>query len=266
MNDEQSMTKEVVSSLQYQSDSRSEQLIDQVIYLSNNFTRIIHTSELDVYTKLCLSRNGTGNRWANKKFNYTVIYSNGMTKLYSEYEDDTIPEYKLNEFLQMYYGNTQGIIGIYVHSRKQYNKVRPIRKDILEIIKSKSCVVCGTNSSIICDHKNDLYNDNRVLNGITQRVEDFQPLCNHCNLRKRQICKQEKIENKIYSAKKMERYQQYLFEFPWEKKAFDIDDSFCKHDTYWYDPVEFERKIYTYLYYIIPTINELKNGCIKYIS
>ena len=31
------------------------------------------------------------------------------------------------------------------------------------------------------------------------------------------------------------------FEFTWEKKEFDIKDKDCKKNTYWYDPIEFNR-------------------------
>jgi hypothetical protein len=149
------------------------------------------------------------------------------------------------------------------------NKDRILDKEEAEIIKKflekikkeiikNSCVICGTNTDIICDHKNDLYNDIRVLNTSTQELNDFQPLCNHCNLQKRQICKNEEKTQRIYSAKNIIRYKKYNFEFPWEKKIFDKNDINCKKDTYWFDPVEFENKIYCYLSYVIPILNEIK--------
>jgi hypothetical protein len=110
----------------------------------------------------------------------------------------------------------------------------------------------------VCDHKNDLYNDARVLDVETQRLDDFQPLCNHCNLQKRQVCKNEELSEKLYSAKNIARYRQYEFEFPWEKKAYDKGLPSCKADTFWYDPVEFDRKIYCYVTLIIPLVRELK--------
>jgi hypothetical protein len=121
-----------------------------------------------------------------------------------------------------------------------------------------SCVVCGT-SKTICDHKNDLYNDSRVLSVKTQKKTDFQPLCNHCNLQKRQICKIEEQTKKLFSAKNIQTYKVYPFVFPWEKKAFNKNDIYCKNDTYWFDPVEFNKKIYYYSVYIIPVINEIKH-------
>jgi hypothetical protein len=232
---------------------------DMVIQATNNFTKILSINEIkEKYPKLhWKGGNGVGDRFANKKFNYTVIYSNKKIKKYSENEDDLIPNDLLDEFMSNNQGS--GIIGIYVHSKK-INKIndRPIRKDILKKIKENNCVICGSTCEIICDHKNDLYNDIRVLNTNTQMIDDFQSLCNHCNLQKRQICKTEKFNEKIYSAKNIPQFSFYNFDFPWEKKVFDKNDVNCKVDTYWYDPIEFNYKINKYLLYVIPIINEIK--------
>ena len=156
-----------------------------------------------------------------------------------------------------------GIIGVFVFSKKhEKNQNRDITEIIRKEITSKSCVICGSKSDMACDHKNDLYNDERVLDSKTQNIDDFQPLCNHCNLQKRQVCKQETQTQKIYSAKNIARYQQYSFEFPWERKVFDKTDIYCKNDTYWFDPVEFDKKIYCYMSYVIPIVNEIKRKLI----
>jgi len=229
-----------------------------VINLTENFTKILSIDEIKKYPELYRDgKNGVGDRWANKKFNYSFIYSNKNkhTKNYSE-NDDEIPPEKLREFLESNKG--KGIIGIYVYSKRTNSQTRTICDKIKKEIIKNSCVICGTNTDIICDHKNDLYNDIRVLNTSTQELNDFQPLCNHCNLQKRQICKNEEKTQRIYSAKNIIRYKKYNFEFPWEKKIFDKNDINCKKDTYWFDPVEFENKIYCYLSYVIPILNEIK--------
>ncbi len=238
--------------------------IELVRYVTNNFTKILSTIEIkEKYKKeLYWGGNGVGNRWANSKLNYSVIFSNNRTKTYSENDNDQIPNNILNNFLQDCSGS--GIIGIYVHSIRKNKSYRLIRKDIQTAITSLNCVICGTQNTI-CDHKNDLYNDKRVINLNTQLIDDFQLLCNHCNLQKRQICKKEIELQKIYSAKNILRYKIYPFEFPWEKKAFDKNDINCKKSTYWYDPVEFDRKIFYYSIYLIPMLNEIKNK-IKLIS
>jgi len=232
-------------------------IIDElVIQATSHFTKIVSTKEIiEKYKELYWGGNGVGDRFANKKFNYSVIYSKKQPSLYSENDDDKIPTDILNEFLKTNKGT--GIIGIFVHSRRTNIQKRPISKNIHKEITSMSCVVCGTVNTI-CDHKNDLYNDVRVLNLDTQLIHDFQPLCNHCNLQKRQVCKTECLTGKIYSAKNIQRYKMYPFEFPWEKKVFDKNDVYCKNGTYWFDPVEFDRNIYCYSLYVIPIINAIK--------
>jgi hypothetical protein len=246
----------------------TESVEEMVIQATYNFTKILSTNEIkENYNKLYWGGNGVGDRWANKKFNYSVIYSKNSPSLCSENDDDEIPAELLSEFLNNNKG--VGIIGIFVHSKRTNIKTRPINKKIQKEITSLSCVVCGTHKTI-CDHKNDLYNDLCVLSLETQVISDFQPLCNHCNLQKRQVCKTEHETKKIYSAKNIQIYQSYKFEFPWEKKTFDKNDINCKNDTFWFDPVEFNKKIMKYVQYIIPIVNEInrkvKKDKLKLIS
>jgi hypothetical protein len=193
-----------------------------------------------------------------KKYSITQQYKiqNTKYKTYSENDDEQININYIKHFQQNNKG--RGIIGILVHSLKSKTTTRPISPNIKSFIKIQSCVVCGSNSDIICDHKNDMYNDERVLNIFTQKLEDFQPLCNHCNLQKRQIFKMEEQTGQVFSAKNIQRYKCYLFEFPWEKKVFDKNDINCKNGTYWFDPVEFDKNIYYYSVGVIPIINEIK--------
>ena len=237
-----------------------ENIEEQVVFLSNNFTQIINRNELHNYPSLNWGQNGIGDRWAGKKFNYTVIYGNKRFKHYCENIDTTVQTHIIENFFSVntFDKKKNSVVGIYVHSKRTNIDTRPIRSDISKKIVSNNCVLCGSNSSVVCDHKNDLYNDHRVLSSKTQQISDFQPLCNHCNLQKRQICKDEIKNCVIYSAKNIQRYKMYRFEFPWEKKVFDTSDINCKNDTYWYDPVEFDNKIYCYSLYVIPIINEIK--------
>jgi len=233
--------------------------------LSGGFTNIISKTDLDKHNLGWAGGNGIGSRWRGGYYNYQPVYgteqknSNGC--IYSEDLDDVIPAIVLSEFLKKNKDSSKGIIGIYIFSiRAKTKSCRPIKEDIAKKVKIRDikCVQCGTSSTLVCDHKNDLYNDDRVLNINTQTESDFQLLCTHCNLQKRQICKEEKDVGKIYSAKEIKRYQEYRFEFPWEKKVFDQTDINCKTDTYWFDPVEFDSKIYRYVSYVLPIINEIK--------
>lgn len=231
-----------------------------VVRATENFTKIVSINEIkDKYMDLYWGGNGAGDRWANKRFNYTFIYSTKKTALYSENYDDIIPLETLNTFLQKNeFVGRAGIIGIFVHSKRTNKQQRPINNYISKQIKSLSCVVCGTRDTI-CDHKNDLYNDERVLSTKTQLISDFQPLCNHCNLQKRQICKTEEKNEKLFSAKNIQSYKSYEIEFPWEKKTYDKNDINCKNETYWFDPVQFNKNINLYLLYVYPIIKEIKH-------
>lgn len=232
---------------------------DIVLKLSNNFTEIIPRESLHEYSDIGLNwgNNGIGDRWANKKYNYSVVFGNGKYTTYSENEDDILSSIILQEFIGKS-SSTTGIQGIFVHSERTNITTRPIRTNIKKDIQNLSCVVCGSNSCIVCDHKNDLYNDTRVLNIHTQTNDDFQPLCNHCNLQKRQVCKKEKMTGILYSAKNIPQYSVYEFEFPWEKKAYDPTDIYTKTNTYWYDPKEFNRLLYLYQTITLPILTELK--------
>lgn len=120
---------------------------------------------------------------------------------------------------------------------------RPIRKDIKKTISELPCVVCGSKSSITCDHKNDLYNDKRVLNTTTQTLDDFQSLCNACNLRKRQVLIRTKSTGKRVGATMIPCLKAYGIDFIEGDEIYDPKDINAMRGTYWYDPVAFHKYI-----------------------
>lgn len=233
--------------------------------LSKDFTQVISRDECAKHTDLNWGNNGIGNRWCSGTFCYTAVYH----KRHKTYNDtchkvDDIDVKLLDKFRANFvkdHKRKQGIIGIFVHYVlcDEEKTKRPIRQDIAKKVKSQSCVNCGCTQALVCDHKNDFYNDKRVLNSKTQTIDDFQCLCTHCNLLKRQVCKDEKSNHKLHSAKLIPTYRVYDFEFPWEKKAFDLNDPDNKVDTYWYDPIEFTNKLVLYQTYTRPIILEIKH-------
>lgn len=124
-----------------------------------------------------------------------------------------------------------------------YGAQRPIRKDIHKFHKSQCCVVCGSSSDLVTDHKNDLYNDPRVLDASTQTREDFQCLCNHCNLQKRQVSKYSKEHGKRYGATNIPCLAMFGIDFISGDESFDPKDVNAMVGTYWYDPVAFMEAI-----------------------
>ena len=105
------------------------------------------------------------------------------------------------------------------------------------------CVACGSKSDLTTDHKNDLYNDPRVLDMKTQKREDFQCLCRHCNLLKRQICKKTKEEKKRYGATNIPGIAIFGVDFIEGDETFDINNPNAMVGTYWYDVVAFMEHI-----------------------
>lgn len=120
---------------------------------------------------------------------------------------------------------------------------RPIRKDIREHHITNGCVVCGSRSDLIIDHKNDLYNDQRVLKLDTQLISDFQCLCNHCNLQKRQVAKDTRKSGKRYKATNIKSLNTFGIDFISGDESFDPNDPNAMVGTYWYDPVAFMNEI-----------------------
>jgi len=121
---------------------------------------------------------------------------------------------------------------------------RPIDKNIHKHHKAIGCVVCGSKSDLVTDHKNDLYNDKRVLDIKTQRVDDFQCLCNHCNLQKRQTSKKSKETKKRYGATKIPSLAVFKIDFISGDETYDENDINAMVGTYWYDPIAFMKHIH----------------------
>jgi len=69
------------------------ELEELIIKLTDNYTKIIDIEIIKNNQKLYWGGNGVGNRWLNKKYNYSVIYSNKKIKNYSE---NITPTEKIN--------------------------------------------------------------------------------------------------------------------------------------------------------------------------
>lgn len=197
--------------------------------------------------------NGSGSRTKmTKMFVHTVIYGSRtepMTypKCYDEdFELDEeqkkmVEEYKQkrrNDGLKM----GQGVIGFIIHGvNNEESKKRPIRKDIKDHYKQSRCITCGTRKTI-CDHKNDLYNDPRVLCEKTQTNGDFQSLCNNCNLRKRAVSIKTVKENKRQPPPYTILAMNGGIEFISGDETFNPNDPNAMVGTYWYDPIAFGKQ------------------------
>lgn len=144
--------------------------------------------------------------------------------------------------------------GVSVHFIKFYglsqNPIcdQGIRLDIRNYIISLPCVVCRRTDGIECDHKNDLYkmNEPRLLRKDEQKLDDFQPLCKHCNDKKRSE-NSVKIKNIFEKTGKWKRqpspYPNAKFLPNTGGEYFDHQNPKWYIGTYWGDVAEFNRHL-----------------------
>ena len=160
-------------------------------------------------------RTGNGCNWARSD----------TSPLGKRYQISRIKLKRRIEFVQL--------IGIN-NKEKNHN----IRKDVLNEVSKKPCVVLAINQNIEVDHKNARYNDLKVMNPKTQNVDDFQPMSKAVNDAKRQHCKNCAKIGKRFDARVLG------FSVGWisgDENYIDSSDG-CV-GCYWYDPKKFHTEI-----------------------
>lgn len=196
------------------------------------------------YSSLKLGNGGSWCRFDSKVAKkYKLMTYNEFGKLRCSWEADNYEISKLNNEIKKLgvdFYNKNSILFIKLCGFQNLDCInRSVRSDIKNIIQSLPCVHCGTTSNIEVDHKNGLYNDKRVLNINTQRLEDFQPLCKHCNDLKRQTIKEMKNTGIRYPATKIPIIRKLGIKYTQGNENYDINDPNTMIGTYWYDPVDF---------------------------
>jgi hypothetical protein len=122
---------------------------------------------------------------------------------------------------------------------KDKTPTRPISESVRKELEGNPCAHTGfkgtTNNSMVIDHKNGRYDDERVLNVETQTPDDFQCLCNQANLQKRSDCLDcvktgNRFDAKMlgYSVSQIEGTEKY--------------EGTC-NGCYWADCIKFKQKI-----------------------
>lgn len=155
--------------------------------IKSGISRIVNINEfINEYNILKFGNGGSQCRKSsNKKLKIATCKKNGEINYLWNNINDTDKNIIKNEFYskcKIYNsGNNIQYIGIFGYINNN-NINHRIKKEILNFYKTKPCCVCNIKSNVICDHKNDLYNDPRVLNINTQTINDFQSLCISCNL------------------------------------------------------------------------------------
>ena len=128
--------------------------------------------------------------------------------------------------------------------KKEESFSQNIRFDIKEEIRKRKCVmlgICGTseNTIIEVDHKDGRKTDMRVSNMVSQRLEDFQPLCKAANDMKRQACKECKASGIRWDAKNIVGNP-----ISYYKGGAEYISSLGCIGCYLYDPVEYRKVVY----------------------
>ena len=227
-------------------------ITEKVKEITNNYKLILPIEEAKALKLHGGPGNGSGNRTKlSKLFINTVIYGSKREPFtypscyeelinISDYEI-IISEYKKKRIEKGLSSSNGGVIGFIIHSENLEGPTKsPIRSDIKKYYKKFPCITCGTKKTI-CDHKNDLYNDPRVLCLKTQKLEDFQPLCNNCNLRKRAVSIKTRKENKRQPPPPNIRC--LGIDYISGNETFDSNDPNTMVGTYWYDPLYFVQEV-----------------------
>lgn len=182
-----------------------------------------------------------------KKYKACILKSNNTKELYWTPTDEEEKEIEYDISLldkKKSSGNSIYMIKVYGVQDKSFSKT--IRADIRrKVLEKPVCVGCGcvNSKSIEIDHKNGLYNNPRVNNTTTQNIQDFQPLCRHCNDVKRQTIKDMKKTHKRYPATNIPHLKTYGIDFIEGDETYNPDDVNAMVGTYWYDPIKFHECI-----------------------
>lgn len=213
---------------------------------NTGISRFVNVAEfVGKYAEL---RFGNGGGWSRldgdfgRKHKVCVVKTNGKKRFSwntDENEENSI-DFELCNFK---FDKGTSIMLIKICGLQDLSSRRPIRKDIRDAFIGNPCVVCGTKSQIEIDHKNGLYNDPRVLESKTQTIDDFQPLCKHCNDQKRETCVWQKKENKRYPASMIPQLAIFGIDFVEGDDRFDETNVDALVGTYWYDPVDFMKQL-----------------------
>lgn len=226
------------------------QEIKQLTNEYNSILPIEKAMELGIHSG---PKNGLGDRTdIHKMYIITVVYASKrkpMTypKCYDEIIDldedqkRMIEEYK-NERRDNSLRMGGCVIGFIIHGdNDEESQKRPIREDIKKHYRSHPCITCGTRKTI-CDHKNGLYNDKKVLDTKTQTVDHFQSMCNNCNLRKRAVDLKTVKEKKRQPPPASYLIINAGIEFTQGDETFNPNDPDAMVGTYWYDPIAFAKE------------------------
>ena len=112
-----------------------------------------------------------------------------------------------------------------------------IDSSIVKALKDKTCVFSGCSCQIEIDHKNGRKNEDRVMTGENQTIDDFQPVHRSINLIKRGICNKCKETGIRFDA----RLLGYPLAVVYGEFAY-TEDVGCR-GCYYFDPIAFNNAV-----------------------
>lgn len=212
-------------------------------YISGDETRIVKIEELKEKGLAF----GNGGSWCRmdgtfaKTHNYVTRKGNGVLTYSWEPTDEERKQAELDfSVLESGRANTLTHIKVYGKKETPVGGTKSIRSDIKDFFKGKECVVCGNKHTEV-DHKNGLYNNPRVLTLETQTLEDFQPLCRHCNQQKRTSILEMKKTGIRHKATRIPSLAPLQTDYIQGDESYSPSNPDAMVGTYWYDPVAFHR-------------------------
>ena len=180
-------------------------------------------------TILDWGNNGVGSRFARGKLDYIVVYHNKNYKVYSFKNNNiTLEASEIHNFFKHNLIPNQGIVGIKIIGLRPKLDNRTIPQSVRNHYRNKCCVVCGTSTNLIIDHKDGFYKNKQ------SSIKDFQVLCNHCNLVKRQRYKENCKHTNSLSVRTIPHLEIFQELFP--------EDS--PNHSFWHDPCAYTQRIY----------------------
>lgn len=130
-----------------------------------------------------------------------------------------------------------GIDRIRLNGKRDESSSQHIKAEIKRVIKSRRCVILGTSNPEV-DHKNGMKNEDRVMQNLDQRLDDFQPLSKAANDAKRQFCKECRRTGIRYDAKQLGYPMSY-----YKGGAKHNNEKNACEGCFWYDPIEFRKHL-----------------------
>ena len=223
----------------------------------SNYDSVTETSnivDLESKDSKDLRTGGNGGSWC--RFDgafgktYKVVSINNRRKIRFSWDVTDIEKYDIemvinNDIEKKLTGTGNKIRFLWIVGTQNKKSSRRIRSDIRKELEKNPCSLCGTLSDIEIDHKNGLYNDPRIDDIKTQTVDDFQALCRHCNLVKRQVIKKMKETGIRPKATDHPMFKHLGIDYLSGDETYDPNDPNALVGTLWYDFVFFNTKAHS---------------------